>query len=60
MKRVGKSQIGTQTFFDLPVVIELNAKPVAVLVPMPSTVADVQEISDQLMELVREQNEGES
>lgn len=57
MKRVGKSEIKTRTFFNLPVVVELNGEPIAVLVPMPLVQTDVEQTAEQLAELVKEQKD---
>ena len=55
MKRVNASKIKTRVFFNLPYVVELNGEPRAVLVKFPLVETDVEEISEQLAELVEEQ-----
>lgn len=57
MKRVGKSEIETATFLNMPVIITLNGKPAAVLVPMPLVQTDVEQTAEQLAELVKEQKD---
>ncbi len=57
MKRVSVTNIKTGTFFNLPVIIELNREPRAVLVKFPLVEGDVEETAQELAKLVEEQKD---